>query len=124
MGTPTLTRSYVAGGAIAAYRIVKPHSADGQVVQAAAATDYLMGVTRDLGPASGEIVDVVKAGVTEIEFGGTVTRGGPVTADANGKAVAAAPSAGSNVRIIGFAEVSAVSGDIAAVLIAPGLMQG
>ena len=59
-----------------------------------------------------------------MEFGGTVARGAPVTADASGKAVAAAPAAGSNVRIIGFAEVSAVAGDIAPVLIAPGVMQG
>lgn len=124
MGTPTLTRTYTAGGAISPYRIVKPGSNDGEVVQAAAATDALMGVTGAVGPASGERVDIIKSGVVPIEFGGTVTRGGPVTADASGKAVAAAPGAGSNVRVIGYAEVSAVSGDIADVLIAPGVMQG
>lgn len=124
MGTPTLFRTYTAGGAIAAFRIVKPHSADGAVVQAAAAADFLMGVTGPIAPDSGERVDVIKSGVAPVEFGGTVTRGGPVTADANGKAVAAAPGAGTNARIIGFAEVSAVSGDIADVFLNPGLMQG
>ncbi|MDP2786615.1 MAG: DUF2190 domain-containing protein [Pseudomonadota bacterium] len=120
-----LIKNYTAGGAIAPCRIVKPHTADGQVVQAAAAADLLMGVSVELvAPASGERCDIVKSGVANIEFGGTVTRGGPVTSDASGKAVAAAPVAGSNVRIIGFAEISAVSGDIAPVLIAPGLMQG
>jgi len=121
---PGLIKSQVAGAAIAARRIVKPHTADGQVVQAAAATDSLMGVTGLLAAESGERCDVTKIGVALVEFGGTVTRGGPVTADANGKAVAAAPSAGANVRIIGFAEISAVSGDIAPVLLSPGVMQG
>lgn len=124
MASTLLNRNYTAGGAIAAYRIVKAGANDGEVLQAAAATDFLMGVCESVGPASGERCDIVKAGVADVEFGGTVTRGGPVTSDASGKAVAAAPGAGSNVRIIGFAEVSAASGDIAAVLIAPGVMQG
>lgn len=124
MANTLLNRNYTAGGAIAAFRIVKCGSNDGEVVQAAAATDFLMGVCESVGPASGERCDIVKAGVADVEFGGTVTRGGPVTSDANGKAVAAAPGAGTNNRIIGFAEVSAVSGDIASILIAPGLMQG
>jgi len=119
-----LNRNYSADGAIAPYRIVKPGSADGLAAQAAGATDALMGVCESVGPAAGERCDIVKAGLADVEFGGTVTRGGPVTADANGKAVAAAPAAGSNVRIIGFAEVSAVAGDIALILVAPGFMQG
>lgn len=121
---PTLIKSQIAGGAIAARRIVKPHTADGQVVQAAAATDSLTGVTGALAAVSGERCDITKTGIALIEFGGTVARGGPVTADADGKAVAAAPGAGANVRIIGFAEISAVSGDLAPVLLAPGVMQG
>lgn len=124
MPTNDLIKTYTAGGAISPYRIVKPGANDGEVVQAAAAADALMGVTGSIGPASGERVDVVKTGIAAIEFGGTVTRGGPVTSDASGKAVAAAPAAGSNVRIIGFAEVSAVSGDIADVSLALGTMQG
>ena len=67
---------------------------------------------------------MVKSGIADVEFGGAVTRGAAVTSDANGKAVAAAPAAGSNVRIIGFAEVSAVAGDIGPILVAPGVMQG
>lgn len=124
MASTLLNRNYTAGAAIAAFRIVKPGAADGEVVQAAAAADALMGVCESVGPASGERCDIVKVGIADVEFGGTVARGAPVTADANGKAVAAAPAAGSNVRIIGFAEVSAVAGDIAPVLIAPGVMQG
>lgn len=124
MANVTLVKGGTAEAAIAAYRIVKPGTADGNYLQAAAATDFLMGVCESVGPAAGERIDVVKSGIADVEFGGTVTRGGPVTADASGKAVAAAPAAGSNVRIIGFAEVSAVAGDIAPVWLEPGLMQG
>lgn len=124
MANTLLNKNATAEAAIAAYRIVKPGAADGGVLQAAAATDYLMGVCESVAPASGERCDIVKAGIAEVEFGGTVTRGQAVTADANGKAVAAAPAAGVNARVIGFAEVSAVAGDIAPVLISPCLMQG
>lgn len=124
MGNVVLNKAGTAEAAIAAYRIVKFGAADGGYLQAAAATDSLVGVCESIGPASGERLDVVKVGLADVEFGGAVTRGGPVTADASGKAVAAAPAAGSNVRIIGFAEVSAVAGDIGPILVAPGVMQG
>lgn len=124
MANALLIKQGTAEAAISPCRIVKFGANDGGYLQAAAATDFLAGVCESVGPASGERLDVVKAGIADVEFGGTVTRGGPVTADANGKAVAAAPAAGSNVRIIGFAEVSAVAGDIAQVWVQPGVMQG
>lgn len=119
-----LIKNYTAGGAIAAYRIVK-WSADSTVVQAAAATDALIGIsTRIAAAASGDRTDIVRSGIAEVEYGGNVTRGDPLTSDSSGKAVAAAPAAGSNARIIGIAEVSGVSGDIGSALIAPSVMQG
>lgn len=124
MGNHILNKNGTAEGVIGAYRIVKFGAADGGYLQAAAATDALVGVTDGLPVVAGERVDIVKMGIAPVEFGGNVTRGAPVTADADGKAVAAAPAAGANVRIIGTAEVSAVAGDIADVLIAPGVMQG
>jgi hypothetical protein len=49
----------------------------------------------------------------------------PVTADSLGRGVAAAPAAGVNNRIIGFALDAAVAaGDQIRVLLSPGLMQG
>ncbi len=119
-----LNTNHVAEGAISPYRIVKPGAAAYGVLQAAAATDALMGVCESVGPASGERCDVIRNGIALVEFGGTVAAGAAVTADSQGRAVAAAPAAGSNVRIIGFAEVAAASGDIADVRIAPGVMQG
>lgn len=123
MSHNTVARNYLAGAAIAAYRIVK-FSADGTVIQGAAATDSLIGISESVGPASGERVDIVKSGIADLEFAGVVARGGPVTSDADGKGVAAAPAQGVNNRIIGFAEVTTAAGDIAPVLIAPSVMQG
>jgi hypothetical protein len=124
MGNPTLIKNYTSPAAASPYRIAKPGANDGEVAQAAAATDYLMGVYESLPVAAGERCDIVKAGIADIEYGGVVTRGQPITSDAVGRAVAAAPAAGATARIIGFAEVSAVLGDIAPALIAPSLMQG
>lgn len=124
MGNPTLIKNYTAEGAIAAYRIVKFGAADGGVVQAAASADLIIGVNEALTVVAGERVDVIRSGIADVEFGGTVTRGQPVTADADGKAVAAAPATGVNANIVGFAEVSAVAGDIAQVSLARGVIQG
>lgn len=124
MSVQLLLKNYTAEAAAAAFRIAKHGSADGQVLQAAAATDALLGVYDSVAPAAGERVDVVKAGIADVEYGGVVTRGAPLTSDASGRAVVAAPAAGSNVRIIGFAEVAGVLGDIGSVHIALGVMQG
>lgn len=125
MSQPTHIKNYSAGAAISGYRIVKYDTSDGQAVQATSATDALMGIADRLGAdAADDRVDVIKAGIAEVELGGTVTRGDPLTADADGKAVAAAPVAGANDRIIGFAEVSGVAGDIIDCFIAPGQIQG
>ena len=124
MGNPTLIKNYIAEGDIEAYRIVKFGTADERVVQAGASTDLIMGVNAELPVVAGERVDVVRAGLADVEFGGTVARGQPVTADADGKAVVAAPAAGVNAHIVGFSEVNAVAGDIAPVLLARGVLQG
>lgn len=123
-GSPETVRNYTSGAAIAARRIVKFDSTDGVVIQAAAATDAMVGVS-DLGcTASGDRLDIIRSGLVPVEYGGTITRGALLTADSNGKAVAAAPSAGANVRVIGIAEVSGVSGDVGLVMLEPGQIQG
>lgn len=124
MAIEVLLKNYSAEGAIAAFRIAKHGTADGQVLQAAAATDLLIGVNGSVAPALGERVDLVKIGIADVEYGGVVTRGAPLTSDASGRAVVAAPAAGSNVRIVGYAEVAGVLGDIGSVHIALGVMQG
>ena len=122
---PLLIKNFRAAAAIAAFRIVKFDAADNDVVQAAAATDASIGVcVQPGGAASGARCDVALVGLAEVEFGGNVTRGGPVTADADGKAVAAAPAQGVNNRIIGYAMKSQASGDIGSIRLAPSVMQG
>lgn len=124
MNNPGLIKAFDATAAIAKYRIVKHGSNDGEAVQAAAATDALLGVANSLGAASGERVDITLTGACTVEYGGTVTRGALLTSDADGKAVAAAPAAGVNNRTIGIAMVSGVSGDYGSVLLGPSQIQG
>jgi len=121
---PTFTKNYVAEGAVAAFRIVKRGSSDDQVIQSSAAADLSFGITGELGAATTERVDVNQGGQPDVEYGGVVTRGDELVPDANGKAIKAAPGAGLNVRIVGFAAVSAVAGDIGPMDYAPGVMQG
>ena len=124
MSNPGMIKTAIAETALAKFRIVTPGASDGYVKQAGAATDALTGVTEGFAYAIGDRPSIVRSGITDVEYGGNVTRGQPLTADASGRAIAAAPAAGSNVRIIGYAEVSGVLGDIGSVFIAPGVMQG
>lgn len=117
-------RNYTADGATNPSRIAKFSTADGHVVQAAAATDELIGVFDELAHATGERCDVIRAGATLIQYGGTVTRGDWLTSDASGNAVKAAPTTGAAASVIGRAEVSGVSGDIVPIVLAIGQITG
>jgi len=125
MTNQIIVKTYVAGAALADNQLVKFGASDDVVIPAAAASDAIVGVVdAPGGVASGRRVDVVILGVTDVQAGGAITRGAPLTADANGKAVAAAPAAGANARTIGFALSSMVSGDIMPALVIPGSLQG
>lgn len=117
-------KSFTAQAAVARFLILKHGTADGTVVPAAAATDLLIGTADGLDKAIGEKVDMDVRPVAEVKLGGAVTRGQPLTANAAGKAVAAAPGAGANVRIIGYALYSGADGDVIPYLRALGVMQG
>lgn len=117
-------RSILAQVAIAAYLIIKHGTADNTATLATAATDKLIGVNEALNKDAGEMIDYPTAGTGQVRLGGNVTRGDPITADAASKGVTAAPAAGANVRIIGFALQSGVLNDVIDYQIAPGLMQG
>jgi hypothetical protein len=100
-------------------------SAAETVVQAAAATEAMFGVNTDLTIVSGERVEVMTHGIAWVEAGAAITIGLPLTSDASGRAVAAAPAAGVNNRIIGIALDAAVAaGDQIRVLLSPGQIQG
>lgn len=124
MANPDLIKTFYAEAAIAPYTLVKPGTADGNMVPAAAATDPIMGVSDTLGAAIGGRVDVLMDAIGDVKLGGTVARGDPLTSDASANAVKANPSAGSNNRIVGFAMIAGVSGDIIPFAINLGFMQG
>lgn len=123
MSNPILTKNFVAEGAIQAHRIVKHGVESGGVLLAGAATDAILGVSTELPAEEGERCDVHLVGLVEIEFGGTVSRGEPVTSDSNGKAVKADPAAGASANVVGVAHVDAVAGDIGVVLLAPSVLK-
>lgn len=119
-----LTKNFNAGAAVTKRRIIKFGADDKTVVQAAAVGDAMFGVSTDVDTTTGEPTDVQVAGIALVQAGGAVTRGDPITSDANGKAVAAAPGAGVNNRVIGVAMQSAALDDLFDVLLAPGRIQG
>jgi len=123
MSNILLVKNNIADGVIAANTIVK-FSADAHVVQAAAVTDSLIGITTDIPAALNDRCDVIVHGLADVLYGGTVTRGDMLTTDASGRAVTAAPAAGVNNVVIGIAFVSGVVGDIGAVVLSQGKVQG
>lgn len=127
MGTspnPGLSKAFIAAAAVAAYTIVAHAGTNGHVTPATAATAALFGVTQQLGAGAGERVDVCLGGLPEVRMGGAVSAGDPLTADASGRAVLADPAAGEQARIIGFALMDAVEGDIVPFQFAPGVITG
>lgn len=124
MSNVQLFKNFTAGGAIAAYTIVKFSAAE-TVVAAAAVSDLLIGVSHDIAAASGERVDVALDGVAYVVAGAAVALGAQLTSDASGRAVTAAPAAGTNNRVIGVAlEAAAAAGDVIRVLLSPSTVQG
>ena len=121
---PIAILAAVAGGAITKRRIVRHGTADGVALQGNGVATTPLGVSTEIDVVSGETVDIVRLGPADVEYGGTVARGDPLTSDASGRAVVAAPAAGTNNRCVGFAEVSGVVGDIGTVFVNPFIMQG
>jgi hypothetical protein len=123
MAKPDSSRNFNAGADIVAYTIVKPGASNDKVVPAAAASDALIGVV-SIDVKSGYRVDVIQNGVAFVKSGGTIAEGDPITSNASGQAVKAAPAAGTNNRIIGIAMTDAVSGDVFPAFLSVGYMQG
>jgi hypothetical protein len=111
-------------GAIAAFTIVKPGASDGLVIPAAASTDKLLGVTTDIAAATGDRCDVIIGGIADVLYGGTVAAGDLLTADSSGRAITATGTAGTNYRLIGFALIAGVVGDIGQCAIKQSSFQG
>lgn len=120
-----MIKGFAAEAAIGKFRITKFGTADLQVVPATGPTDLLVGVADGAADAAiGDTVDVTLSGPGEVVLGGNVTRGQPLTSDANAAAVVAAPAAGVNAYTIGFALASGVAGDVIPFHAVRGVIQG
>jgi hypothetical protein len=122
MSANSISRSYVAAGAIGARLITKYTNNRAEVAQASAATDRLAGVTELGAAALGDVVDVVRAGMDKVTAGGNVAAGDLLTSDANGKAIKAVGGAGQTVFVIGQAEEPGVANDIIHYTTAPSVI--
>lgn len=87
---PTFIKGYRAGAAIAAHRFVAYGDSTGEAVQATDSEQTLMGVSDSLGAKAGEMADVVRAGISEVEYAEDIAVGDRLTTDENGFAVVAA----------------------------------
>jgi len=106
---PLLTKAYLAGATVSGRRVVK-FSASGTVIQAVAATDAFVGVTRgnQVDTLVGDRVDVQQNGIADCEAGATIVRGAMLSCDSTGRVITAVGA----VSVIGQALESAVVGDI------------
>jgi hypothetical protein len=104
---------------------VKFGGSDYVIIQGTDGSAPLVGVSDQVGietggsTASGARIDVIRDQIANVVYGGNVTRGKWLTADANGKAVEAVLTPGTEIHVIGRAEVSGVAGDVAPVYIQP-----
>jgi hypothetical protein len=122
---PVLRLSFEAGAATTPFRFARfsDAAASSKVANGAANTDPLIGVFGSLPAAIGEMADVTVDGQEYLELGGTVTAGAPLTTDAQGRGIVAAPAAATTVRIGAFALEPGVSGDRIKVLVGASLLR-
>ncbi len=116
---PLLIKSFRAAAVILPCRIVafSEASTSSMVSTAAAASDPLAGTTGKLGATAGNLADILVIGEGEVQLGGVVAAGTPLTSNAVGKAVVATVA---GQRIIGFAGAPGVADDIIPYIAAPG----
>lgn len=122
---PTFIRAYEAAAEIDGNLIVTfaaPTTAK-TVTTAASATVPLVGVSDAMGADAGGMCDVHRGGLVSVKLGGAVSAGDPITANADGEGIEAAPATGASMNIIGFADEPGVAGDIIDVFLAPGTIR-
>ncbi len=114
---PLLTKNYSTATVINPCRFVK-WSADATVTLAVDGAAPIVGVSEQVGVTQADLdagrtrIDVIREGLAYLELGGNVTRGDWLRADANGKGIAAALTAGQTMHVGARADVSGVAGDI------------
>ena len=125
-GSRTIITRLAEGGAIGAGLAVIPGTdTNKQAKLPAAAGDRAVGVTFVAADAAGKPLAVAVSGVVKAVAGGALAVGEPVRVhDTDGRFDLAAPSAGDNANLVGFALTSAgADGDEFDLLICPSIMQ-
>ena len=121
-------RVMTANGAIAAGRLVKVGAVNNTIEQcnSASPTTNIIGVAVNAAAGASDLVVVALAGsVAPVTSGAAFSRGAFLTSDASGKAIAAAPAAGTNCAMVGSALAAATGADESVnVLVYPGSHQG
>lgn len=121
---PKLTKGYEAAAEIQPRRIVA-QTGDFTVARADVASAALIGITdRTAVVAAGAMADVHELGVADVDYGGPLTWGDPITADVDGKAIKAVPAQGEQLFCIGFAAIAGVAGDIGSARLSPFILTG
>lgn len=119
-----LIKNFTAEGLIEKRRLVTFGIKEGHVARAGVGAK-LLGTTAIRGASGADVrVDVCLDGIREIEFGGVVAYGDPLTSDAEGRAIKAEPAGGVTVPVIGTALDVGGVGVIGHVLIRPGHITG
>lgn len=117
MANTRLFKTYDVTGDLAPYRIAAWSGAPGNVKQAAAPGEALLGTADELGKQPNRRTDIALSDLPEVETGAAVSAGQALTSDAQGRAV---PATAAGQRIIGFAMEGSAAGTIITYQFAPG----
>jgi len=112
-----LTKTFLAGAAIAKYTIVMFDSSDDTVIVATANTDLPIGIALDAAAAAGDRIEVAVAGIAEVKAAGAITRGDYVVATTGGEGLAGTGSVAKQ-QAIGYAMEGVADNDVFSCLIA------
>lgn len=118
-----LVKNFTAETEIPKRRIVAFGATDGHVALAGGAAG-VMGVSGIRGGKNGGRVDIYLSDFQDVEFGGPVANGDYVTADADGRAIKAAPGAGVTMDVVGRAFVTGPAGSTGTILVQPQQITG
>jgi hypothetical protein len=123
--TTGLEKELSVSGSVNQYSLVKFASDDNTCEQASDSTAEILGVAQFAPTTDQPQVRIRMSGISWVVLGtGGCTRGNPITSDGSGNGVVAAPSAGTNAYIVGYAMGSGIAGQLVPVHIVPQRIQG
>ena len=123
--TTGLEKEVNTSGTVAQYTLAVFGADDNTMAAASGSAAFIAGVFQFAPTTDQPQVRVRMKGITWVVLGtGGCTRGAPITSDANGNGVVAAPGAGANAYIAGYALGSGVVGQLVPLLLAQQRIQG